>query len=97
VTVTAPLDRCPRRGTKKKPDTMCGRKSLLSGMVFDLEAFSHYSADGSFAALPCQTSAKTNYLNNIGALKKKYNLPLGASTKGIALDAAPSVPKTTKG
>jgi len=87
VTVTAPLDRCPRRGTKKKPDTMCGRKSLLSGMVFDLEAFSHYSADGSFAALPCQTSAKTNYLNNIDALKKKYNLPLGASTNGIAPDA----------
>ena len=63
---------------------MGGRNSPLSGMDSDLEAFSHYSADGSFAALPCQTSAKTIYLNNIGALKKKYNLPLGVSTKDIA-------------
>ncbi|KAH8743558.1 hypothetical protein F5882DRAFT_313293, partial [Hyaloscypha sp. PMI_1271] len=45
------------------PTTMCGRKSPLSGMDSDLEAFSHYPADGSFAALPCQTAAKTNYLN----------------------------------
>ncbi|KAF8456086.1 hypothetical protein BDZ91DRAFT_667258, partial [Kalaharituber pfeilii] len=34
-----------------------------SSMDSDLEAFSHYPADGSFAALPCQTAAKTNYLN----------------------------------
>ncbi|KUJ06140.1 hypothetical protein LY89DRAFT_603795, partial [Mollisia scopiformis] len=45
------------------PTTMCGRKSPRSGMDSDLEAFSHYPADGSFAALPCQTAAKTNYLN----------------------------------
>ena len=32
-------------------------------MDSDLEAFSHYPADGSFAALPGQTAAKTNYLN----------------------------------
>ena len=44
------------------PTTMCG-KSPLSGMDSDLEAFSHYPADGSFAALPGQTAAKTNYLN----------------------------------
>ena len=37
--------------------------SSRSGMDSDLEAFSHYPADGSFAALPCQTAAKTNYLN----------------------------------
>jgi hypothetical protein len=34
--------------------------------------------------------------NKISALKKKYNLPLGASTKVGASDAGPSVPKTTK-
>ncbi len=34
--------------------------------------------------------------NKISALKKKYNLPLGASTKAGASDAGPSVPKTTK-
>ena len=38
-------------------------KSPRSGMDSDLEAFSHYPADGSVAALPCQTAAKTNYLN----------------------------------
>ena len=32
-------------------------------MDSDLEAFSHNPADGSFAALPCQTAAKTNYPN----------------------------------
>ena len=32
-------------------------------MDSDLEAFSHYPADGSFAALPGRTAAKTNYLN----------------------------------
>ena len=45
------------------PTTMCGRKSPRSGMDSDLEAFSHYPADGSFAALPGRTAAKTNYLN----------------------------------
>ena len=45
------------------PTTMCRRKSPLSGMDSSLEAFSYYPADGSFAALPCQTAAKTNYLN----------------------------------
>ncbi|KAL1932415.1 hypothetical protein VTP01DRAFT_9471 [Rhizomucor pusillus] len=32
-------------------------------MDSDLEAFSHYPADGSFAALAFQPTAKTNYLN----------------------------------
>jgi hypothetical protein len=32
-------------------------------MDSDLEAFSHNPADGSFAALPDQTAAKTNYPN----------------------------------
>ena len=45
------------------PTTMCRRKSPLSGMDSDLEAFSHNPADGSFAALPGRTAAKTNYLN----------------------------------
>ena len=40
-----------------------GEGSPLSGMDSDLEAFSHYPADGSFAALPCRTAAKTNYPN----------------------------------
>ncbi|KAH3423665.1 hypothetical protein KXV60_007636, partial [Aspergillus fumigatus] len=34
-----------------------------TGTDSDLEAFSHYPADGSVAALPGQTAAKTNYLN----------------------------------
>ena len=34
-----------------------------SGTDSDLEAFSHNPADGSVAALPGQTAAKTNYLN----------------------------------
>jgi hypothetical protein len=38
------------------------RISSLSGMDSDLEAFSRNPADGSFAALPCRTAAKTNYL-----------------------------------
>ena len=37
--------------------------SPRSGMDSDLEAFSHYPADGSVAALPGRTTAKTNYLN----------------------------------
>jgi hypothetical protein len=41
----------------------CRGKSPLSGMDSDLEAFSHNPADGSVAALPGQTAAKTNYLN----------------------------------
>ena len=41
----------------------CGKRSPRSGMDSDLEAFSHNPADGSFAALPGQTAAKTNYLN----------------------------------
>ncbi|KAG7691439.1 hypothetical protein KL921_005405 [Ogataea angusta] len=46
------------------PTKMCeGKKSSLSSMDSDLEAFSHYPADGSFAAMPDQTAAKTNYLN----------------------------------
>ena len=38
-------------------------KSPLSSMDSDLEAFSHNPADGSFAAMPDQTAAKTNYPN----------------------------------
>ncbi len=34
-------------------------------MDSDLEAFSHYPADGSVAALPGRTAAKTNYLNQL--------------------------------
>ncbi len=40
-----------------------GQTSSPSGMDSDLEAFSHNPADGSFAALPGQIAAKTNYLN----------------------------------
>ena len=40
----------------------CGGGSSLSGMDSDLEAFSHNPADGSFAAMPGRTAAKTNYL-----------------------------------
>lgn len=40
-----------------------GRISPLFGTDSDLEAFSHYPADGSFAALPGRAAAKTNYLN----------------------------------
>ena len=39
-------------------------KSPLSSMDSDLEAFSHNPADGSFAAMPDQTAAKTNYPND---------------------------------
>ena len=37
--------------------------SPLSGTDSDLEAFSHYPAGGSVAALPCRTAAETNYPN----------------------------------
>jgi hypothetical protein len=40
-----------------------GSISSRSGTDSDLEAFSHNPADGSVAALPGQTAAKTNYLN----------------------------------
>lgn len=40
-----------------------GQVSPLSGTDSDLEAFSHNPADGSVAAMPCQTAAETNYLN----------------------------------
>ena len=45
------------------PSTTRGEKSPISGMDSDLEAFSHNPADGSVAALPGRTAAKTNYLN----------------------------------
>ncbi|CAL1204214.1 unnamed protein product [Candida parapsilosis] len=45
------------------PSLNFGQKSSLSSMDSDLEAFSHNPADGSFAALPDQTAAKTNYSN----------------------------------
>ena len=37
--------------------------SVFSSMDSDLEAFSHYPADGSFAPLAFQPGANTNYLN----------------------------------
>jgi len=43
------------------PRTTCWRKSSRSGMDSNLEAFSYYPADCSFAALPGRTAAKTNY------------------------------------
>ena len=45
------------------PTTTCGETSPRSGMDSDLEAFSHNPADGSVAALPGRTAAKTNYPN----------------------------------
>ena len=42
---------------------MRGTNIVVSSMDSDLEAFSHNPADGSFAALPGRTAAKTNYLN----------------------------------
>ena len=36
---------------------------VAASMDSDLEAFSHDPADGSFAALPFQATAFTNYLN----------------------------------
>jgi hypothetical protein len=36
--------------------------TLLSSMDSDLEAFSHYPADGSFTALAVQPTVLTNYL-----------------------------------
>lgn len=48
------------------PSILCkGKKSSLSSMDSDLEAFSHNPADGSFAAMPDQTAAKTNYPNEL--------------------------------
>jgi len=62
----------PRR--RCQPAKMLGRGLFVSdysaregsphsGTDSDLEAFSHYPADGSVAALPGRTAAKTNYLN----------------------------------
>ena len=42
---------------------ICGTNIIVSSTDSGLEAFSHNPADGSFAALPDQTAAKTNYLN----------------------------------
>ncbi|TVY22086.1 hypothetical protein LHYA1_G009236 [Lachnellula hyalina] len=61
---------------------MCRRKSPLSGMDSDLEAFSHYPADGSFAALPCQTAAKTNYLN-----QRFLSADIEGSKSNVAMNA----------
>ena len=41
------------------------KKSPRSSMDSDLEAFSHNPTDGSFAAMPDQTAAKTNYPNEL--------------------------------
>ena len=45
------------------PTTTCGGGSPPAGTDSDLEAFSHNPADGSCAALPGRTAAKTNYPN----------------------------------
>lgn len=45
--------------------TGIGEKHCLSGMGSDLEAFSHYPTDGSFAALAFQPTALTKYLNEL--------------------------------
>lgn len=42
-----------------------GGKHCLSGMDSDLEAFSRYPTDGSFAALAFQPTALTKYLNEL--------------------------------
>ncbi|KAJ5171617.1 hypothetical protein N7492_004210 [Penicillium capsulatum] len=59
----ASLLRCVARRPIRIQLRRAGRKSPRSGTDSDLEAFSHYPADGSVAALPGQTAAKTNYLN----------------------------------
>lgn len=64
--LSASLLRCTARKNRPIRIRGCaatGVFSLRSGMDSDLEAFSHNPADGSFAALPGQTAAKTNYLN----------------------------------
>ena len=40
-------------------------QASLASLDSDLEAFSHYPADGSVAALPGRTAAKTNYLKPV--------------------------------
>jgi hypothetical protein len=62
-----------RGGDRRRPAKVQGRslfaldydvrgESSPSGTDSDLEAFSHNPADGSVAALPGRTAAKTNYL-----------------------------------
>ena len=60
-----PVLACSGAGPKaySYPTTTCRKDAPRSGMDSDLEAFSHNPADGSFAAMPGQTAAKTNYLN----------------------------------
>ena len=54
-------------GAQKTPIAIRGTSGkviiVYSSMDSNLEAFSYYPADGSFAALPGRTAAKTNYLN----------------------------------
>ena len=45
------------------PSNIMRGKIVPSSMDSDLEAFSHKPADDSFAAMPAQTAAKTNYPN----------------------------------
>jgi hypothetical protein len=57
--------------------TKMGRgKSPYSGTGSDLEEFSRNPADGSFAALPGRTAAKTNYLTR-GSSRTKRNYRWG--------------------
>ena len=55
-----------RRGTGyPRPTEAPAALPYRSSMDSDLEAFSHNPADGSFAAMPDQTAAKTNYPNEL--------------------------------
>jgi hypothetical protein len=51
-----------KAGAYSYPRIACRKQGGRSGMDSDLEAFSHNPADGSVAALPGRTAAKTNYL-----------------------------------
>ena len=53
----------PQRGPIHTLLPRAGGSRPLSGTDSGLEAFSRYPADGSFAALPGRTTAKTNYPN----------------------------------
>ena len=61
--VAGPLRYLARRPIRIRLRACRVESSPLSGMDSDLEAFSHNPADGSVAALPGRTAAKTNYLN----------------------------------
>ena len=59
----SPPDLVHEQSSISTPFACAGPNIVASGTDSDLEAFSHNPADGSVAALPGQTAAKTNYLN----------------------------------